>query len=218
MYNPFSLEGKTILVTGASSGIGKATAIECSKAGAKVMLLGRNIDRLNETLSNCNGEGHTFIQCDLGELNSLPEKLNDLQELDGVVHNAGINTKYLVQGHFKQMQQSLAVQIGELKKLNTQLREQNEHLQEAYLKAQEADHMKIAFLHNMTNKMMEPVDIICAKVDALNKDTNELPPQEADQLANEIQRQCMIVVELLNNLLKVSERLNYKNEQIGTNK
>ena len=132
--------------------------------------------------------------------------------------NTQIDEVGRLQGHFKQMQQSLAVQIGELKKLNTQLREQNEHLQEAYLKAQEADHMKIAFLHNMTNKMMEPVDIICAKVDALNKDTNELPPQEADQLANEIQRQCMIVVELLNNLLKVSERLNYKDKQIDMNK
>lgn len=49
MYNPFSLEGKTILVTGASSGIGKATALECSKLGATVIALGRNEKRLQET-------------------------------------------------------------------------------------------------------------------------------------------------------------------------
>ncbi len=117
-----------------------------------------------------------------------------------------------LQDHFKQMQQSLSVQMGELKKLNTQLQEQNEHLQEAYAKAQEADRMKIAFLHNMTNKMMEPVDIICARVETLCDDSHELDPQEANQLVKDIERQCMIVVELLNNLLKVSERLNTKHD------
>ena len=50
MYNPFSLEEKTILVTGASSGIGRGIAIECSKMGAKVVVNGRNEQRLNETL------------------------------------------------------------------------------------------------------------------------------------------------------------------------
>lgn len=100
--NLFSLKGKQILVTGASSGIGRATAIECSKAGAKVILLGRNIDRLNETLSNCNGEGHSIIQCDLSDLDSLSEKLNKIPELDGVVHNAGVNTKYLVKNLSKE--------------------------------------------------------------------------------------------------------------------
>ena len=43
LYNPFTLEGKTILVTGASSGIGRTTAIECSKMGANVIITGRNI-------------------------------------------------------------------------------------------------------------------------------------------------------------------------------
>ena len=92
----FSLDGKTILVTGASSGIGRTTAIECSKAGAKVILLGRSLERLNETLADCVGEGHCFIQCDLADLDSLSEKLIGISELDGVVHNAGVNTKYLV--------------------------------------------------------------------------------------------------------------------------
>ena len=47
--NPFSLENKTILVTGASSGIGKAVAIACASMGGRIVLNGRNIDRLNST-------------------------------------------------------------------------------------------------------------------------------------------------------------------------
>ena len=82
MKYPFSLEGKTILVTGASSGIGRATAIECSEAGARVILLGRNLERLNETLSNCTGEGHCLIQCDLADLDSFSEKFSNIPELD----------------------------------------------------------------------------------------------------------------------------------------
>lgn len=56
MYNPYSLTGKTILVTGASSGIGRATAIECAKLGAKVVITARNEDRLKETLDTLEGE------------------------------------------------------------------------------------------------------------------------------------------------------------------
>lgn len=56
-HNPFSLEGKTILVTGASSGIGRGIAVECSKMGAKMVINGRNQERLNETLSMLEGEG-----------------------------------------------------------------------------------------------------------------------------------------------------------------
>ena len=91
MYNPYSLEGKTILVTGASSGIGRATAIECSKLGAVVVVTARNEARLKETLDALEGEGHKMILCDL----TIEEELNNLVEdspnLDGLVCNAGIN-------------------------------------------------------------------------------------------------------------------------------
>ena len=65
MINPFSLEGKTILVTGSSSGIGRGIAIECSKMGAKVILNGRNVDRLNETLELMDGDGHQVMAADI---------------------------------------------------------------------------------------------------------------------------------------------------------
>lgn len=89
-YNPFSLEGKTILVTGASSGIGKATAIECSKMGAKVIITGRNESRLFETLSSMSGDGHQCIKADLSSPDELTSFLNQLPKLHGVVLAAGI--------------------------------------------------------------------------------------------------------------------------------
>ena len=96
MNNPFSLEGKTIMVTGASSGIGKATAIECSNAGAKVILLGRNRDRLSQAKNECKGGDHSIIQFDLSGIDNISSLLKILPELDGIVHSAGVNTKYLV--------------------------------------------------------------------------------------------------------------------------
>lgn len=63
-YNPFSLENKTILVTGASSGIGRATAREASRLGARVILAGRNRERLEETMAMLSGEGHGMVTGD----------------------------------------------------------------------------------------------------------------------------------------------------------
>ena len=60
-YNPFSLQGKTILVTGASSGIGKATAIAFSKMGATVIANGRNVQRLEATFAEMAGEGNLMV-------------------------------------------------------------------------------------------------------------------------------------------------------------
>ena len=65
MYNPYTLEGKTLLITGASSGIGRETSVICSKLGATVIVVGRNEERLKETLSLLEGEGHIYFVCDL---------------------------------------------------------------------------------------------------------------------------------------------------------
>lgn len=89
MYNPFSLERKTILVTGASSGIGRATAIECSKLGASVIITARNEVRLYETLLAMEGNNHQCIICDLSDESSIDLLVDKIGEVDGVVNNAG---------------------------------------------------------------------------------------------------------------------------------
>ncbi len=89
MNNPFSLEGKTILITGASSGIGRAAAIECSKMGAKLIITARNSERLLETLSQLEGEGHQMILCDLSDSNAINEMVDQLPEINALVNNAG---------------------------------------------------------------------------------------------------------------------------------
>lgn len=91
-YNPYSLEGKTILVTGASSGIGKGAAIECSKMGAKVILTARNEERLKETLSLLHSEGHEMRVCDLNEQGAVKALVDSLPEVQGVINNAGFTT------------------------------------------------------------------------------------------------------------------------------
>lgn len=90
MYNPFSLEGKTVLVTGASSGIGRSTAIECSRMGARVIMVSRNEARLKETLSAMEGEGHSVIAMDLASSDNIERLVNEMMPLDGLVNNAGM--------------------------------------------------------------------------------------------------------------------------------
>ena len=92
--NPFSLEGKTVVVTGASSGIGRACAITCSQMGAKVVLMARNEQRLAETLSQMEGEGHLSVSIDLTDFVHLKECVEgvvaEVGAVDGLVHAAGI--------------------------------------------------------------------------------------------------------------------------------
>lgn len=95
MYSPFSLSGKTIIITGASSGIGRQCAIDCSKMGATVVLIARNEERLKETREKMERpEEHFYYSLDL----SQPDKIMELVEaivsghgrMDGFIHAAGI--------------------------------------------------------------------------------------------------------------------------------
>lgn len=89
MNNPFSLNGKRVLVTGASSGIGRTTAIECSRLGAIMVLTGRNEVRLHETMEALWGEGHSAIAADLTNSESLAQLVETVGVLDGLVICAG---------------------------------------------------------------------------------------------------------------------------------
>ena len=87
---PFSLEGMTILITGASSGIGRATAIMAAEMGAIVVITGRNEERLKQTLALMEGQEHVCLVEDF-TINGASERLADqLPDLDGMVYAAGV--------------------------------------------------------------------------------------------------------------------------------
>lgn len=87
--NPFSLEGKKVLITGASSGIGYATAIECSRMGANLVITGRNEERLDSCLEHLEGKSHVVIQADLTNITDIEQLISQVPILDGVVISAG---------------------------------------------------------------------------------------------------------------------------------
>ena len=94
--NKFSLEGKTILVTGASSGIGRAIAVACAEQGACVVLNGRNVSRLEETLRMMyDVDKHRIIAADLVDASQRQALAEQVTVLDGVVHCAGIGSRVL---------------------------------------------------------------------------------------------------------------------------
>ena len=95
MYNPYSLAGKTILVTGASSVIGKVVAQECAKMGASLVISGRNPERLHETFVSLEGGGHIEIVADLLQYEDIESLTGQCPLLDGFSNNAGI-TKILL--------------------------------------------------------------------------------------------------------------------------
>lgn len=88
-YNPFSLEGRTILVIGASSGIGQKTAIECSRLGAKVVVCARNKDALQDTLNQLESDGHLMILAELTKQEDLERLVQEVPVVDGLVLSAG---------------------------------------------------------------------------------------------------------------------------------
>ncbi len=89
-FNPFSLSGKTILVTGASSGIGQAIAVSVSKMGATVVINGRNISKLEKTLSLLAGKNNSIIVADLTNGEDIAKLADSVPQLDGIVLCAGI--------------------------------------------------------------------------------------------------------------------------------
>lgn len=95
MNDLFSLAGKTILVTGASSGIGKNIAILSSQMGANVIITARRENNLRETISEMPGEGHKYIVADLSKQNDIDSLVENLPRLDGIVHCAGVGSRQL---------------------------------------------------------------------------------------------------------------------------
>lgn len=89
MHNPFSLENKTILVTGASSGIGKAIAVECSKMGATMIITARNEERLKETFSELEGNNHQMFLADLLLQEDIDRLVGSIVKIDGMALCAG---------------------------------------------------------------------------------------------------------------------------------
>lgn len=93
VFDPKSLEGSTILVTGASSGLGRTTAIELARNGARILLTGRNVERLDETLRSLDGTGHAVRAADMVDADGTAELVRAIVDehgmLDGVFHAAG---------------------------------------------------------------------------------------------------------------------------------
>ena len=94
-FNPFDLTGKTIVVTGASSGIGRQCAIDCSRMGARVILIARNRERLKDTFDNLQGENHLMFVADLTDSNKVMEVAghigNEVGKINGLVNCAGVS-------------------------------------------------------------------------------------------------------------------------------
>lgn len=92
-FNPFSLSGKQILVTGASSGIGRGIALACAKMGATVIVTGRNKERLNETLNQMPQGVHKAFPADLTKAEDIEALVDALPMLDGFVQCAGVGSR-----------------------------------------------------------------------------------------------------------------------------
>lgn len=107
MSTPFHLHGKQILITGASSGIGRQVAISVSKMGGSCILTGRNETELQQTLSMLEGNGHRFFAADLTEEKSRTGFITQVPAIDGLAHCAGnvkaFPVKFLDQKHIDEM-------------------------------------------------------------------------------------------------------------------
>ena len=90
MFNPFSIEGKTILITGAASGMGKATALACAKMGAQVVAADYNAEGLSNTMNELEGDGHVSFVLNLADESTWADLMANTPALDGIANCAGI--------------------------------------------------------------------------------------------------------------------------------
>lgn len=88
--HPFRLDGKTILVSGASSGLGRQTAISCSHMGAKLFITGQDSERLAVTRAELSGDGHRAAVADLTLADDINRLVDECGKIDGVFHGAGV--------------------------------------------------------------------------------------------------------------------------------
>ena len=93
MDGSFSLEGKVLLITGATSGIGRACALGFVKCGAKIVATGRSAEKLAALKSEISGEGHVFVPADLSKNGDIDALLDSFDKADGAVHCAGIDMR-----------------------------------------------------------------------------------------------------------------------------
>ncbi len=95
MLNPLDLSGRSYLITGASSGIGQATAILLSKLGARIILSGRDAERLANCREQLTGDGHIISAADIADTEAIPGWMKQLTgdhgPMNGVVHSAGLH-------------------------------------------------------------------------------------------------------------------------------
>jgi methyl-accepting chemotaxis protein/sigma-B regulation protein RsbU (phosphoserine phosphatase) len=119
-----------------------------------------------------------------------------------------------LQNHFQQMQLALAKHVEELENMNIELQERGERLRVAYHQAQAADRLKTSFLHNMTNQMLSPVQIMSERVTDLYQ-MQTMKSQDVDRMADDIQKQGEVITDLLNHLLELSKEATGKEERHG---
>lgn len=126
-----NLQHKRILITGASSGIGRACAICASQLGAEIIATGRRMDALEETMAQCEGGGHKVVAGDI----TLPEFVKELVEssgkIDGLVHAAGIGPMcpvgMLTEGHLAEVMRTNYYSFLELMKYYSKNKNRNAH-------------------------------------------------------------------------------------------
>lgn len=129
---PFDLTGKSILVTGASSGIGRACAVAAAQLGATVILTSRRLASLEDTLALCSGNGHSIVVGDIASPEFVKKLVDSGGKIDGLVHAAGIGPMcpigMLTQEHVDAIMKTNYYSFLELMKLYSRKKYRNNHL------------------------------------------------------------------------------------------